>query len=209
MNTAWGCCACSAKRDGPALHWPAIEQLLRLGQRHLWLFFITLGENRRVAPALARSPHSRAGPQPLKEVAMMLHILSYFSSATSQFHEADLNEIVNKSIVNNMKFSVTGLLCYRDMSFVQFLEGDESVIHTLYAKIQKDARHNGFITMLDQPIKNRIFDKWYMALRNIDDFTGEEKRILLELFEVNLGKQGADHAKLIEILLNTFRYSFR
>lgn len=108
-----------------------------------------------------------------------------------------------------MKFSVTGLLCYRDMSFVQFLEGDESVIHTLYEKIQKDVRHSGFITMLDRPIENRIFDKWYMALRNVDDFTGEEKNILLELFKINLGNNANYHTKLIEILLNTFRYSFR
>ncbi len=139
----------------------------------------------------------------------MLHILSYFSSATSKFNETDLNDIVNRSIANNKKLDITGLLCYRDMSFLQFLEGDESIIHTLYAKIQEDIRHASFITMLDQPIENRIFDKWYMALRNVDDFAGEEKKILLELFNLNLSKQANDHTKLIEILLNTFRYSFR
>ena len=105
----------------------------------------------------------------------MLHILSYFSSATSQFDEADLNDIVNKSITNNKKLGVTGLLCYRDMGFLQFLEGDDSIIHALYARIQEDIRHTDFISMLDKPIENRIFDKWYMALRNVDDFAGEEK----------------------------------
>lgn len=139
----------------------------------------------------------------------MLHILSYFSSATTNFYEADLNNIVNMSIENNKTLGITGLLCYRDKLFLQFLEGEEHVIHSLYEKIKEDIRHTDFITMLDQPIENRIFDKWYMALRNVDDFTGEEKRILLELFKINLSNQASDQTKLIEILLNTFRYSFR
>lgn len=139
----------------------------------------------------------------------MLHILSYFSSASSQFNEVDLGDILNKSVTNNKELGVTGLLCYRDMNFLQFLEGEENVVHALYKKIQGDGRHEAFITMLDQPIEKRIFDKWYMALRNVDDFTGEEKRLLLEIFEINLSKQANDHSKLIELLLNTFRYSFR
>lgn len=139
----------------------------------------------------------------------MLHILTYFSSATSKFNKSELGNIIDKSITNNKTLGITGLLCYRDMNFLQFLEGEENVIHTLYKKIQEDSRHDSFITMLDQPITKRIFDKWYMALRNVDDFKGEEKNILLEIFKIDLSKQANDHTKLIEILLNTFRHSFR
>ncbi len=135
----------------------------------------------------------------------MLHILSYFSSATSRFQYSNFTDIVKSSVANNEQLGVTGLLCYYDRSFVQFLEGEECVLHDLYEKIQKDPRHTGVCTMLNEPIEQRIFDKWYMALRNVDDFKGEEKDVLLELFKVNLDRKVNGHVRLVELLLDIFR----
>jgi hypothetical protein len=135
----------------------------------------------------------------------MLHMLSYFSTATSEFKDSDLAKIIDVAVSTNQKLGVTGLLCYRDRCFAQFLEGEESVVKNLYEKIKKDSRHTACFIMLEKPIETRLFDKWYMALRDVDDFEGEQKDILLELFKINLDKKCASHARLTEVLLGTFK----
>jgi hypothetical protein len=135
----------------------------------------------------------------------MLHILAYFSSATSEFQDSNLADIIKTSAATNERLGVTGLLCYHDRSFVQFLEGEEHVLHRLYEKIKNDPRHTGVYTMLNEPIKQRVFDKWTMALRNVDDFKGDEKDVVLELFRVNLDRKVNGHVRLVEILLDIFR----
>jgi hypothetical protein len=136
---------------------------------------------------------------------MMLHILSYFSAAASQFRYPDLRDIIDISVANNKKLGVTGLLCYRERNFLQFLEGEKDVVEELYDKIKQDPRHTGVSTMLSEPIEKRVFDKWYMALRNVDDFEAEEKDVLLELFRVNLDRKIDGHVRLVELLLDVFR----
>jgi hypothetical protein len=106
----------------------------------------------------------------------MLHALSYFSTATTRFVRSDLKNIIDISIANNRTLEVTGLLCYRDNCFVQLLEGEESTLKHLYEKIKKDPRHSGCFIMLEKPIEKRVFDKWYMALRDVDKFEGHQKR---------------------------------
>ncbi len=135
----------------------------------------------------------------------MLYILSYFSTATSAFEDSELTKIIDVAVSTNKKLGVTGLLCYRDRCFAQFLEGEESVVENLYEKIKKDSRHTACFIMLEKPIETRLFDQWYMALRNVDDFEGEQKDILLELFNINLDKKSAGHARLAEVLLGTFK----
>jgi hypothetical protein len=97
------------------------------------------------------------------------------------------------------------MLCYRDRKFIQFLEGEQSAVINLYEKIKKDNRHAGFVTLMNQPIENRMFRKWYMALRNIDDFTGIAKDIMLDLFTIDFSKQAQYHARSIEMLIKVFR----
>jgi hypothetical protein len=135
----------------------------------------------------------------------MLHILAYFSSATSRFQHSNITDIIKTSVKNNERLGVTGLLCYYERSFVQFLEGEEDVLHDLYEKIKNDPRHTGVCTMLNEPIQERVFENWNMALRNVDDFKGDEKDVLLELFRVNLDRKINGHVRLVELLLDIFR----
>jgi hypothetical protein len=59
--------------------------------------------------------------------------------------------------------------------------------------------------MLNEPIEQRVFDKWNMALRNVDDFKGEEKDVLIELFKLNIDRKVNGHVRLVELLLDIFR----
>jgi hypothetical protein len=135
----------------------------------------------------------------------MLHLLAYFSSAVTQFRYSQITDIIRTSQENNKRLGVTGLLCYREMNFVQFLEGEKTVVEALLEKIKKDPRHSGVITVLSEPIEKRMFENWYMALRNIDQFEGEEKGILLELLKLDLDRGLGGHVRLVELLLDIFR----
>ncbi len=137
----------------------------------------------------------------------MLYMLSYFSTATASFQHSDLVKIIDVAVSKNRELGVTGMLCYRDRCFTQFLEGEESVVKNLYEKIKKDHRHLGCFVLLEKPIETRLFDQWYMALRNVDDFEERQKNILLELFKLSLDKNSAGHARLVEVLLDTFKRS--
>lgn len=133
----------------------------------------------------------------------MLYLLSYFSTATARFNHAELSKIIDTAVTFNEQSDITGLLCYHVGCFFQFLEGEESAVKRLYEKIKKDPRHSGCFITLEKPIEKRLFDKWYMALCNVDDFEGHQKEVLLELFKVSLDRRGSEHARLVEALLET------
>ena len=138
----------------------------------------------------------------------MLQMLSYFSSAKHKMSDAELTDIVNKASINNKKLGVTGLLCYSDGNFLQFLEGEEDVLHALYQKITTDKRHKDFWMIMD-PIQNRTFDKWYMSLRNVDSFEGIQKDLLVDLLKINSTQAFENQTDTIKDTLEIFMKSFR
>lgn len=97
----------------------------------------------------------------------LIHLI-YVSSATHNFSQTELLALLDVSRRNNAPADITGLLLYRDGNFMQVLEGEESVVTDTHARISKDQRHNGLITLLKQPISQRGFGEWSMGFRNLD-----------------------------------------
>lgn len=64
---------------------------------------------------------------------------------------------------NNRRLGVTGALVISGDSFVQALEGDETVVRDLYATIGHDARHEELTILEEQPVGDRTFGRWAMA----------------------------------------------
>jgi len=72
-------------------------------------------------------------------------------------------EIFSVARSNNTKTSVTGaLLVYEDW-FAQTLEGDESVVGDLFAKIERDERHENVEILETATVTDRVFGRWAMA----------------------------------------------
>lgn len=64
----------------------------------------------------------------------------------------------------NPGLNVTGVLCLLDGVYMQYLEGEEKTLDTLFDSIRRDARH-GDVTMLERrSIPRRSFSDWAMAL---------------------------------------------
>ncbi|MBC6612916.1 BLUF domain-containing protein [Hymenobacter sp. BT507] len=89
--------------------------------------------------------------------------LVYESRARQSFSEAELVDLLEEARTYNQQHGITGLLFYHNGHFIQFLEGGEDVLEPLYARIQKDRRHQQ-ITMLYRAVQSqRVFTGWAMA----------------------------------------------
>jgi hypothetical protein len=87
----------------------------------------------------------------------------YSSAALAPFSERELTELLTLARVNNGRLGVSGMLLYHEGSFLQALEGDESVLEALFTKIGKDKRHHRVVTLLRREIEAPQFDQWKMG----------------------------------------------
>jgi len=93
----------------------------------------------------------------------------YISKAVSPPTAADAIEQLSQFRAHNQKRSITGILLYQEGHFMQSLEGEESVVRELYARIKSDVRHTSVFTLIDQPIEKREFEEWSMAFGDLDE----------------------------------------
>ena len=94
----------------------------------------------------------------------------YVSKASSRFTEKELKELLAKARTNNTKTGLTGLLLYDGQgTFIQVLEGEESVIEALFKTIKYDKRHSRVNVLWRKDIEERGFPDWKMGYQNILD----------------------------------------
>ena len=96
-----------------------------------------------------------------------VYSLLYVSSAVKTFTQDELADLLQRARRNNAVLDVTGMLVYKDGNFMQLLEGKESVVRDLYARIIGDLRHKGQMTLLKGPVAKRSFAEWHMGFRNL------------------------------------------
>lgn len=100
----------------------------------------------------------------------------YTSVATNQMDQADVFNIVQTSVDNNMARGVTGFLIYADNKFCQLIEGEEADLRKLLKVIGADARHKNIEVLLDEPISARRFPRWRMQRVSKSSGTVDEIR---------------------------------
>lgn len=89
--------------------------------------------------------------------------LLYISAGTREFTESELEEILAVARSNNEALNVTGMLLYHQGSFIQALEGEQSVVESLYQKIGTDKRHLETRVLYRGDIPDRNFKSWSMG----------------------------------------------
>ena len=94
----------------------------------------------------------------------------YVSKASHRFTEKELKELLATARTNNTKTGLTGLLLYDGQgTFIQVLEGEESVIEALFKTIKNDKRHSRVNVLWRKDIEERGFPDWKMGYQNILD----------------------------------------
>ena len=89
--------------------------------------------------------------------------LTYFSTETVPFSDADLFELLEVSRRNNIADDITGMMIYHDGHFVQVLEGPEEAVRATYARIASDVRHRDISLELEDRVEERAFPDWSMG----------------------------------------------
>jgi hypothetical protein len=107
---------------------------------------------------------------------MPLDQLIYSSAAVHGFTEMDLSLLLLKARTNNASLSLTGMLLYRDGSFLQVLEGEHTRVQALFDHISKDPRHTRVTILARRTLDRREFGQWAMGFSSMrglaDDFPG-------------------------------------
>ncbi len=104
----------------------------------------------------------------------MLSCIGYLSSVTSEGKGDALSHIMEQARRRNALDDVTGLLCEFDGNFLQFLEGEGDILAATFNRISHDTRHSGLIKIFDEPIAERGFPTWSMALISHNQITDDQ-----------------------------------
>jgi hypothetical protein len=105
-----------------------------------------------------------------------LFSLAYHSIAQPVMRSrAARKELIATAHVNNRKHNITGMLLFAEGAFVQVLEGDEASVRALFARIERDTRHEQVTLICEAAVPKRAFSFWSMALCEFEDENADAK----------------------------------
>jgi len=79
--------------------------------------------------------------------------------------DAHVHAIIERSIPNNQRFMLTGLLIVVQGFFLQVLEGPEAAVRGAYCRIVDDPRHDQIAIISGEQAQTRLFGQWNMCAR--------------------------------------------
>ncbi|MET3666420.1 BLUF domain-containing protein [Caulobacter sp. 1776] len=106
--------------------------------------------------------------------------------------------IVNASIQNNRLVDVTGFLLAGEGRFLQWLEGPSAGVEETFARIGKDPRHDGVVTIADGRVDRRRFRDWNMAQHRLGVL---DRPLLSEIGLEHFDPTGLDAARAEHLLV--------
>ncbi|HNA79297.1 MAG TPA: BLUF domain-containing protein, partial [Turneriella sp.] len=95
--------------------------------------------------------------------------LTYISSFSRPMSNKEIDEIGERSVKNNTRDGLTGVLfCFNNI-FYQILEGPEDALNRCYARILKDSRHTDIFCLEVENITTRQYGDWAMKTVRLDE----------------------------------------
>ena len=82
--------------------------------------------------------------------------------------EPNVGRILTQSRINNQRKGLVGVLYFGDGCFFQCLEGEQSAIDKLYARLQLDERHKDIKLISREPISALSYGEWAMKFVPIE-----------------------------------------
>ncbi|MCL2915728.1 BLUF domain-containing protein [Shewanella corallii] len=133
----------------------------------------------------------------------MLFELVYMSRAQSPMVERDLTALLVEARANNERVGITGMLLYRNGSFLQLLEGEEQQVLKLYDTVRQDPRHGRVTQLYSHHLPQRHFADWSMGFVNADRVDEEQLPGLSDIMSDRFDASALQQMKAasVEILL--------
>jgi hypothetical protein len=102
--------------------------------------------------------------------------LTYVSTSLGVQSDKCLEDLLVHCRKSNKEHGITGVLLYKNGTFMQVIEGLESDIDLLFLNIQHDPTHTDITNLYMEPITHRSFPEWSMGFRRaspekLDGFT--------------------------------------
>ncbi len=98
-----------------------------------------------------------------------MRTIVYISNAVKLFEEKHLEELFYEIRQNNFSKDITGILIYKEGTFIEILEGRDQDICKMFKTIQQDKRHNNITTILDRMNGKRLFTKFRTGLSSLNN----------------------------------------
>lgn len=100
--------------------------------------------------------------------------LIYRSIADLAIGQSEIRHLWEQAKSFDRSNGITGCLLYYNHEFVQYLQGDRSIVEDLFGKIKMDRRHTKVVLLSSGHIDRREFENWSMAY---EDFIGPNYRL--------------------------------
>lgn len=108
-------------------------------------------------------------------IILPVYRLMYMSIAGHDMSDAELEQVLVEARDFNKAENIGGMLLYSERRFVQYLEGDDFAVESLYRRIEKDPRHHDVTRLFSGFYPRRIFGCWYMGFQHLEG--GENRRV--------------------------------
>ena len=131
---------------------------------------------------------------------------AYVSRAAETMTQENLLALLQQCLANNEAGGVTGMLLYGNDTFLQVLEGEESVLDTLVDKICKDPRHSNIHFLYRRQLEVRQYEDWSMSFRRVSaqDLPASGELSAFGAQDFNFDYL-IDHEAVVETLMEHFR----
>jgi hypothetical protein len=117
-----------------------------------------------------------------------------------------LNDIAEVSIAHNKAENISGILCYGNGYFFQYIEGTEQALTNLKNRILKDNRHKDIQTLAFSAITERRFTGWSLRSIILERWMLEDPKVKEFLPFKPYEWASNDWVKFLEILQGYYEY---
>ncbi len=107
--------------------------------------------------------------------------LIYVSERRKALTGRALHQMIEDARRRNEARGISGMLLIDGRNYFQLLEGEESAVRSLYAKIESDPRHRNVIMLDERPTDQRLFPAWGMNLSEVRPVGTEDRPELLKV----------------------------
>lgn len=115
------------------------------------------------------------------------------SKSSYPFDKTKLVELAQRSFDKNEQLGIDGFLCYKNMHFLQYIEGEKRTVLNLFYEIQNDKRHSIIASFEDDNLHSQRFSSW--AMRLIDDINS----VFIELEDLWEKYFSVEHRKIAHL----------
>ena len=88
----------------------------------------------------------------------MKHVICYISTATKDYNDKEVMDLMNEWKEQNSELDIKGILLYSEGHFFQVLEGEKKNVISLFQKIQEDPRHTSVIQVFGKDVARGSLD---------------------------------------------------